>query len=351
MKEGFTFDDVLIVPKFSFIDSRKEVDLSSRIHSTQLSLPVISANMDTITTAPMANAMAKAGGMGCLHRFGSIEDTVALFKESNSKTAVSIGLGTYELDRAAALKEVGANTFIIDVAHGAQMSVVTQANRLRKLLGDSSSIIVGNFASLDSIALFLAYCTDHKTIDGIKVGIGPGSACTTRIKTGVGFPQLSAVMEIAQGLKNSGLSIIADGGMKTPGDIAKALAAGAHLVMVGGMLAGTDETPGETQSVTVRHGIYGEPLETKLVKKYRGSASKESYDAQGKDSSWRTAEGESFMVPYKGSVGEVLKDIEGGIRSSMTYVGAKNLREFRENAQFVKISNSTVRENGAHGKG
>ena len=221
--------------------------------------------------------------------------------------------------------------------------------------------MVGNFASADSVKEFLE--RSNGSVDAIKVGVGPGSACTTRIKTGVGVPQLSAVMEIAKLLKNTKIQIVADGGMKTPGDIAKALGAGAHLVMLGGMLAGTLESPGEIGEIYIdSNKVSVNSLEGKLEdflsapnvkiasKKYRGSASQEAYDAQGKSGSHRTAEGESFLVPYKGSVVNILADIEGGIRSAMTYVGARNLDEFRARCEFVRISHATAKENGAHGK-
>ena len=343
MSQLLTFDDVLIAPKFSTIQSRKDVTLNAHMGEKLLSLPVISANMDTVTDSDMCYAMGKAGGVGCLHRFMPPKATLSVWHENlDNKPIISIGLGSEEMGRACLLANAGATHFCIDVAHGAQLAVVEQANNLRKAV-PHAYIIVGNFASADSVKEFLDRA--FYSVDAFKVGVGPGSACTTRIKTGVGVPQLSAVMSIAKTLKNTDIQVIADGGMKTPGDIAKALGAGAHFVMLGGMLAGTDETPGEV--------IYPEvgPNEKACpVKKYRGSASHESYAVQGKVGSHRTAEGESFMVPYKGPVANILADIEGGVRSAMTYVGARNLDEFRERCEFVQISPATVRENGAHGK-
>lgn len=333
MKELFTFDDVLIVPRFSEVESRSDVTLISTIKDKHLFLPVLSANMDTITGPIMCQAMAWKGGMGVLPRFSSIEQNVQDFKNAIVDPMVSIGLGENELKRAEALREVGAKFFVIDVAHGAQQAVVNQLKALRAKLGPDAYIMVGNFASDESLKQFLD--RSGMLMDAVKVGIGPGSACTTRIKTGVGVPQLSAIMQVAELLKNTPVHVVADGGMKTPGDIAKALVAGAHLVMIGGMLAGTNETPGEV--------VDGKKI-------YRGSASKESYAAQGKDTAWRTAEGESFVVGCKGPVKDVLADIDGGLRSTMTYVGAKNLEELRAKATFARVSSSTVRENGAHGK-
>jgi len=344
MNEFLTFDDVLICPKFSHVASRKDVDLSGYLWDAgQTKLPIISANMDTITGPEMAFTMAENGAVGCLHRFWSIEENIKAFQESvypNMYPMVSIGLGRGELERAEALYKAGAKILVVDVAHGAQMGVVSQVAELQRLLKDNVWVIVGNFASSQSIKDFKHHLgMDY--VSGWKIGVGPGSACTTRIKTGVGIPQLSAILDCAKNIP--GEAIIADGGIRTPGDVAKALGAGADLVMLGGMLAGTTETPGQT--------IYPESLDGKScpVKRYRGSASKESYQIQGKDAGWRTAEGESFLVPCKGSIEEVLREIEGGLRSSLTYVGASNLEEFKQKVEFVKVSSSTIKENGAHG--
>lgn len=332
-KEKLTFDDVLIKPNFSTIQSRKDVDISTDIMGLKMRLPVFSANMDTITSSYMASEMNTFGGRGVLHRFGTIDQNVVDF--TNAPTAlVSVGVGDQELKRANALYEVGARYFVIDVAHGASMQVVEQLYYLKKL--PNIYVCVGNFASDTSIHSFLRHCEPlWVKPDAFKIGVGPGSACTTRIKTGAGVPQLSAIYECASAAYP--IPVIADGGLKTPGDIAKALAAGASAVMVGGMLAGTDETPGTTFS---QNGNF--------YKSYRGSASKESYVDQGKDASWRAVEGDSFSVPCKGPVGYVLQDIEGGLRSSFSYAGARTLKEFQEKVVLVKISSSSKQESGSH---
>jgi IMP dehydrogenase len=338
-----TFDDVLLAPQFSKIKSRKDVDISTSLGDIHLPLPIISANMDTITGPEMAKAMLQAGGIGCLHRFSSIEKSVTDFiAVNNSKVIVSVGLGQDELIRAKSLYEEGASIFCLDVAHGAQLSVVEQYAKLKDILYNSH-IIVGNFGTQASVFEFIK-ALGYKP-DSVKVGIGPGSACTTRIKTGCGYPQLSAIMEIAQ---LSNIVVIADGGMRTPGDIVKALAAGADAVMLGGMLAGTDETPGEIFE-KFDHPDY-EVDNPVYAKKYRGSASKDSYDSQDKDQSYITAEGEAFWVKAKGPVKNVMADIEGGIRSAMTYCASSSIKELQANAQFVEISTGTQLENSAHGK-
>jgi len=364
---AITFDDVLIKPRFSDIESRAYVRTGTQIGNHTYQLPVVSSNMDTVTGVEMATAMLNNDAAACLHRFNSIEDNANSFLLVSNNTGyaawVSLGISDYELDRAKALYSFGARTLVIDVAHGAQQAVANQYKRVKDACPEAL-IIVGNFASHDSVCDFIlgergetgkrkfgcGFGHMRDFTDGIKIGVGPGSACTTRIKTGVGVPQLSAIMDIVQ-VKNN-MKIIADGGMRTPGDIAKALAAGADICMLGGMIAGTDETPGEVVGADGKkvYKYEGVCYPINSFKKYRGSASKESYEDQGRDSSYVTAEGESFLVPYKGPVKNILKDIEGGLRSAFTYVGANNLAEFQERAQFIRVSGNTGRENGAHGK-
>lgn len=371
MKEYLTFDDVLIKPRFSNVASRKDVDLSvvfkhdySRTFLT-LNLPILSANMDTITGPEMAIAIANEGGLGVLHRFSTTEVAVESYKKvvkEKFEVAVSIGVGNSEKDRAIALYDAGARIFVLDVAHGAQQQVVEQYKWVKENLVESF-VVVGNFATAQSCGQFWAAMNSggicyYRTkkgelstygVDAFKIGIGPGSACTTRIKTGCGVPQLGAVMEVAEFFKDHlhRPMIICDGGMRTPGDIAKALAAGADCVMLGGMLAGTTETPGDV--LGINNKVYGEPDYSRAYKKYRGSASKEAYTDQGKDASHRTAEGESFEVLYKGPVAQVLQDIEGGLRSAFTYVGAKDVSDFQNKAEFIRVTAAGRSESGAHG--
>lgn len=344
-----TFDDVLIEPSFNTISSRKDVDISTNIMNMDLKLPVISANMDTVTDGKMALAMHENGGVGCIHRFMSIEDQQSMMWGMVHNVIISVGISDYEFKRAKTMYEMGYKRFCIDVAHGASIDVCLMLDRLHyEFKDDDVYIMVGNFATGKSLLNFIE-CAEFMP-DAVKVGIGPGSACTTRIKTGCGYPQLSAIQDVVEMAKDMDIAVVADGGLRTPGDIAKALAAGADAVMLGGMLSGTDETPGEVLGLPTdtQHGLAVSV--NGPYKIYRGSASKESYEDQGKDQSWRTAEGEAFTVPYKGPVKNILQDIEGGLRSAFTYVGAKNLKEFQENANFVRISPSTVMENGAHGK-
>lgn len=381
-----SFDDVLINPAFSMVRSRSNVSLANEFLGQKIGLPIINANMDTIASIEMANAMNEQGAMAALHRFQSIEEnvqqlhTMMLSSASNRPTFVSVGTGTNELDRAEALMLAGAERFIIDVAHGAAIHVVEQYDALRALGGSNILIVVGNFANAKSIEDFHYHSKSKQKIDAAKTGVGGGSMCTTRIVTGCGRSTLSSVLDCSR----IDIPLIADGGFRTSGDIAKALAAGASAVMLGGMLAGTDETPGETirqvrmsngqivsnygtstwengsdselladvKALRAFHAPSGQgaiPTEVLRVKSYRGSASKESYESQGKSSDHRTAEGEATTVAYKGPVSEVMQQIRAGLLSAFSYVGASNLAEFQERAELIQVSNSTKVENSAHG--
>lgn len=345
-----SFDDVLIEPTFSTINSRKDVSLSQNFLGLDLKLPIISSNMDTITESRMAIEMARNGAVGALHRFLPTSENIVQFSNANdvifnsdSKNSpiVSVGLDDKEYERAMHLSDTGANIFLIDVAHGASLQVVKRYNLLRSRLPATAKIIVGNFANSTSLREFLKHTT--KDPDAVKAGIGGGSMCTTRLVTGCGVPTLTSVIDCA----TVGIPVIADGGIRTSGDIAKALAAGASAVMLGQMLSGTTETPGE---IVEDYTYEFTGFKPSRYKKYRGSASKESYEVQGKNNHYISPEGESTLVPYKGPVAGVLQQIEGGLRSAFSYVGANNLQEFRENAKLVQITAHGVAEGKAHGK-
>ena len=330
MKKVLSFDDILMIPRFSEIKSRKDVDLSQVLFDTEISNPFISSNMDTVTGARMADAMWQAGAIGSLHRFMPIEDNVNEFDKVAGACIVSVGLGTTELERAVALYEAGAQIFLIDVAHGSSMEVVKQYDALRRQMAETH-IIVGNFATAESIKAFKHHtCSKYKP-DAYKIGIGGGSACLTRVVTGFGLPTFASIQDCA----TSGEVIIADGGIRNSGDAAKALAAGADLLMIGRLFAGAEESPSSRAGDT---------------KKYRGSASAESYEVQGKTASHRAPEGDSYTVPYTGPVKNTVDMLAAGIRSACSYAGANNLNEFRELVDFVEVTQGGANESKAHGR-
>ncbi len=464
MIKGFTFDDVLLVPKRSSVNSRKEIDLSTKLGNFVLNLPIISSPMDTVTEAEMAIAMARNGGLGIIHRFCSIEDQVKevlkvkraenylvedpicispettlkeikekieeyhfhtflvvddqkrllgliskrdyILEEDENKKAKDImvpfeklivsykkitfdeakdifkkykiekipivdqdrkvlGLITFRdfqnslnkkasrdskgrllvgaaigirgdyLERAEELVKAGVDILCIDVAHGHLEKCLNAVKEVKKKFPDIT-LIAGNVATEEG-----ARDLKESGADIIKVGIGPGSACTTRIVAGVGVPQITAIMNSKKGAGD--VPIIADGGCRHSGDIVKALAAGASAVMLGSLLGGTDEAPGEI--------FY---LNNRRVKAFRGMASREAYRSKitktKENSDYEpTAEGVSYgFIDYKGSVEEVLKSLEKGIRSGFSYCGAKNLKELWDNAEFIEITTAAIKESYPH---
>jgi IMP dehydrogenase len=279
--------------------------------------------MDTITESQMANFLNSKGGMGALHRFCTIEENVEEFKKCKGPTFVSVGCAERDIERAQALRDAGAQYFVIDVAHAHAKYVGRILKKLRTdLLNEENfCVMAGNVATYAG-ADYLASCG----ADLIKVGIGGGSVCSTRIKTGFGYPTLSSIQECARVDR----SIVADGGIRTPGDIVKALAFGADFVMIGGMLAGTAPTPGE---------VHIDKNTGKKFKNYRGMASREAQeDFIGNMSDWKTAEGVSTQVAYRDDHENILADIIGGLRSGLTYGGAKNIRELQRKLDYVIIT-------------
>lgn len=353
MKKALSFNDVLIVPGFTTTKSRKDVSLAVDFMGEKLTLPVLSAPMDTVTSTELAMALHAAGGLACLHRFQPIAEQCVQFAKVKYDSAIApiVAVGLNDNERLSALIQTGANKILLDVAHGGMQSVVDWTKEIQAKY-PHVYIMLGNFSSpAQIIPMIDAGLKGDKIV--LRLGVGGGSACTTRIKTGCGVPTLSSVMWFKDSpIKNA--VTVADGGMKTPGDICKALAAGASVVMLGGMLAGTDESPGKTvvKGATMwdraEHSDTAEPLNGEKFKSFRGSAAASSYKDQGKE--WATAEGEEFLIPYKGSVKNVLAEIEGGLRSAMTYVGVDTLTELAKNATFVEVTNNGYEESKAHGK-
>jgi IMP dehydrogenase len=326
MSDAITYDDVLLVPSYNHWESRKIVDTSmtDKTGKLHLALPVMTANMDTITEAAMADFIAAKGGIGVLHRFMSIERNLATYKACTHQTFVSIGCSPGDLERAEALRDAGADLFCIDVAHAHARYVGKTLKKVRAMLGKSACIMAGNvatYAGADYLASLSA--------DIVKVGIGGGAVCTTRIKTGFGVPNLTAIRNSARVDR----SIVADGGIRSPGDIVKALAFGADFVMIGSVLAGTRPTPGP---VIERRDARGEVMP---VKSYRGMASSEVQDAyHGGMAEWKTAEGVAVDVPYREDEDAIVADIVGGLRSGLTYGGAATIRELQRKLDYILIT-------------
>lgn len=340
---ALTFDDILIKPAASNI-LPTEVSLKTELgRGIILEAPILSAAMDTVTEGPMALALSRLGGMGIIHRNLPIEnqaEEVAFVKKEGLLVGAAIGVGEGWKDRLDALLKAKADLIIVDTAHGHSQRVIDAVKEVRDKNPDLL-IGAGNVATAEAtIALAEAGA------DIIKVGVGPGSICTTRIVTGIGVPQVSAILECVKEAKRFGLKIVADGGIRYSGDIAKALACGADCVMLGSLLAGTSEAPGDMI-------VEGEDQ----FKVYRGmgsmgamgSGSKDRYfQMQVNDSTKLVAEGVEGRVAFKGDLEPIIYQLLGGVRAAMGYVGAENLQAFHQNAKLVQITNAGRQESHVH---
>ena len=334
MKEALTYDDVLLTPQFSDIRSRSEVHLTSALDDNiVLQLPIISSPMDTVTESEMAYIMDSLGGIGIIHRYNSIEEQAGLVAEvvnaGADNVGAAIGVSGDFFERAQTLVENGANVICVDVAHGDHSLMKEALRRLDDKLRGKASIMAGNVATLDGFNRLADWGADS-----IRVGIGGGSICSTRIQTGHGIPTLQSVIDCGQTDRDA--ILIADGGIKNSGDIVKALAAGADAVMLGSLLAGTEETPSET--FRDRDG--------RCFKAYRGMASAEAQKAwRGKTSS---LEGVSTTIPCKGPVKNVVEELLTGVRSGLSYSGARDIPELRSKARFILQSHAASVESSTH---
>ncbi len=333
-KTALCCDDVLLVPQYSKIASRSDVDLSTTLGKLKLKLPLLSSNMDTVTEGDMAIAMGQAGGAGVLHRFtdeDAIFDWARKCKHAEVPVIISVGVDTsswswiWKIEHYLNVKPI----VCVDVAHGDHERVIETIKAIRGSW--NYEIIAGNVATPAG-----AYRLVEAGAHIIKVGIGPGSVCSTRVVSGHGMPQLSAIIEISECIKPRGAYIIADGGARYPGDLVKYLAAGADAVMLGSLLAGTDEAAGER---IVEHGM--------AYKTFRGMASRD-VQIQKRAGQTLRVEGVTAKVPYRGPVSDTLDNLEAGIRSGLSYSGANNLAELREVAEFVVVTGNTLKENHPH---
>jgi len=471
IREGFTFDDVLLIPKFSDITSRSQTDLSTNLsRNIKLNIPLVSANMDTVTESTMATTMARQGGIGIIHRFLTIEEEAnqvlkvkrsgsvmienpyqishdksieeaidlmnekevsgllvvdsdskltgilterdVLFEPINSKKLVSelmtkdvissnentsldeakdilknqrieklplvddknqiTGLYTTQdilnienfpnaskdkkgrplvgaavgvkgdfLDRTEALLAAGADAIVVDIAHGHSENAINTVKHIKKAF-PNCELIAGNVATAQGTEDLI-----KAGVDAVKVGVGSGSICITRVITGSGVPQLTAVMDCAEIGKQNDIPIISDGGTRTSGDATKALAAGASAVMLGGMLGGTDESPGSTITKNGKRYKFYSGMASMAAARRRKSKENNPSEAED-DLNDYVAEGVEAMVPYKGSVIDILVQITGGIRSGLSYCGGHNIKQMQTNAEFIKMSRAGFAESQPH---
>tara|TARA_B100000767_G_C19737115_1_gene524417 strand:- start:527 stop:1606 length:1080 start_codon:yes stop_codon:yes gene_type:complete len=343
IKEALTFDDVLLVPRYSnILPSNTDIKVEL-FKSIKLEVPFLSSAMDTVTESHMAIAMAKAGGLGVIHRNLDIKkQSQEVLKVKKLKLLVGAAIGTSNDDiiRAKTLIDSGVNLLVIDTAHGHSEKVLKTLSKIKKM-SSKLNVCVGNIATGEAAKKLY-----DSGADILKVGIGPGSICTTRMIAGIGVPQITAIMDVKKSLRNKKIKIISDGGIKFSGDIAKALAAGADAIMMGSIFAGTEESPGKKFR-----------LKNKIYKSYRGmgsigamseGSSNRYFQKNYKDKSKFVPEGVEARVEYKGSVSKIIYQLQGGLRSSMGYIGAKNLNQIHKNAKFIKITKAGFYESMVH---
>lgn len=355
MKQSLTYDDIQLIPSYSDIKSRQDVNLHTLVSRRYgLITPIVASPMDTVCEEEMAFSMFLAGGVGCIHRFMTIERQAEQIKNlrariyddspngrlsetwestfDNWRSEISmvpimaaIGVMEHDTERAKKLVDAGANILVIDVAHGHHKNVIDMIKWCKENLPTHVDIIAGNIVTAEAAESLI-----EAGADGLRVGVGGGAVCTTRIKTGFGLPNVTAIENVSS---VSTVPVMADGGIRTSGDIAKALAVGANSVMLGSLLAGTYETPGEI----ILDGY-------RKYKEYRGSASLRTKEVHNKES--RNIEGESTTVSFKGRVEPILNDLLDGVKSALSYAGSNNLGEFKPD--YVKVTQAGMREAKPH---
>ena len=344
IKEALTFDDVTLAPRYSEI-LPSEVDTSIKLSKDlKLKIPILSSAMDTVTESKMAVAIAKLGGIGVIHRNLDIKSQIQEIKKvkkQNLLVGAAVGAGPKEFKRADAILKENLDMIVVDTAHGHTKKVADIIKFIKKKKNKKTALCAGNIATPEAAKFLIKL-----GVDIIKVGIGPGSICTTRLVAGIGVPQLSAILSVRNGIQNKNVKIISDGGIKYSGDLAKAFAAGADAVMIGSLFAGTDETPGKLIKKN-----------NKLFKSFRGMGSvgamnKGSADryfqTKQKDSSKYVPEGVEGLVKYKGKVERVIFKLVGGLKSSMGYLGSKQIKYLRDKPKFVKITKAGFYESMVH---
>ena len=346
---GLTYDDVLLLPDASDVVP-SEVDTRTQLpRSISLDIPLVSSAMDTVTESAMAIAMAKAGGIGIIHRNLAVDEQVThvkLVKGANLLVGAAVGVGDDGFERAEALIDVGVDVIVVDTAHGHHRAVLEAITKIKKHF-PKQEIIGGNIATRAGAQALI-----NAGADAVKVGVGPGSICTTRVVAGVGVPQITAIMEAAKACKKADIPLIADGGLQYSGDIAKAIVSGADTVMLGSLLAGCEESPGELVEI-----------DGKQFKTYRGMGSLSAMQSRGTKKSYSkdrymqddvlaedklVPEGIEGKVAYRGSVSEVVHQLVGGLRSGMGYAGAENIAALQKRGRLIQITSAGLQESHPH---
>jgi IMP dehydrogenase len=359
---ALTFDDVLLRPRYAGF-SRGEIDVSTQLtKNIRLAAPLVSAPMDTVTESELAIALARAGGIGFVHRNLTIEDQAAevqKVKEQNLLVGAPVGSSPGFEERVSKLVEAGADAIIVDSAHGHSKQVIAATKYIKEHC--KVDVIAGNVATGDGAQALI-----DVGADGLRVGMGPGAICTTRLVSGMGVPQLTALIETGKVAQKHDVPVIADGGVMYSGDVVKALAAGASTIMMGRKFAATVEAPGETtyfkpDEVPARFKSILNGAEKYAFKSYRGMGSlgamKQGMDISSEDEfhgkSYKqtdvlVAEGVEGLVPSSGSVADLVAQMLGGVKSGFYYVGAKSIPELWETAQFTQITQASLGESHPH---
>ena len=333
---SYSYDDVFLAPQYSEMSTRSSANTSTQLGDFQLRTPIMSANMDTITGSEMALAMFNAGGVGSLHRFTTIKENIdeyGLVRVGGADCFVSVGVNEHSRERFDALYSSGARHFVIDIAHGHSVMMKDMIQWVRSNYRDAF-IMAGNVATAQAVRDL-----NDWGANSIKVGISNGSCCSTNIVTGHGIPQFSAVLDCSYAADQCGAHIVADGGIKTSGDIVKAFAAGSHLVMIGSLLSGTNETPGK----------FIETSQGK-VKEYRGMASSAAMSNRPDQNNTYTptAEGVKALVSAKGSAIDIVNDLTKGLKSGMSYCNAFNIDEISVKAKWGIRTMSGLQDGKPH---
>jgi IMP dehydrogenase len=346
---GLTYDDVLLLPDASDVVPSEVNTRTQLTRDIYLDIPLISSAMDTVTESAMAIAMARAGGIGIIHRNLAIDEQVThvkLVKGAGLRVGAAVGVGDDGFERAEALIEVGVDVVVVDTAHGHHRAVLEAIAKIKKNF-PKQEVIGGNVATRAGAQALI-----NAGADAVKVGVGPGSICTTRVIAGVGVPQITAIMEAAKACKKADIPLIADGGLQYSGDIAKAIVSGADTVMLGSLLAGCDESPGELVE-----------LDGRKFKTYRGMGSLGAMQTRGAKKSFSkdrymqddvlaedklVPEGIEGKVAYRGPVADVVHQLVGGLRSGMGYAGAEDIAALQKRGRLIQITAAGLQESHPH---